>query len=44
MDLDQHPEFRSLQVFYEMGGKPPTHQETADIIIRMFGEEDEQRG
>ena len=42
--LDQHPEWRSLQAFFEAGFRPPTHQEAADIIIRMFGEEDEQRG
>ena len=44
VDLDQHPEWRSLQAFYDLGVRPPTHQEAADIIIRMFGEEDEQRG
>ena len=44
VDLDQHPEYRSLQAFYEMGVRPPTHQEAADIIIGLFGEEDEQRG
>ena len=40
VDLDQHPEFRSLQAFYEMGVRPPTHQEEADIISQMFGARD----
>ena len=38
MDLDQHPEYRSLQAFYELGVRPPTHQEAADTIIGMFGD------
>ena len=40
MDLDQHPEYRSLQSFFEAGVRPPTHQEAADIIAR-FGERDD---
>ena len=44
VDLDQHPEWRSLQAFYDLGVRPPTHQEAADIIIGLFAEEDEQRG
>ena len=44
VDLDQHPEWKSLQAFYDLGVRPPTHQEAADIIIGLFGEEDEQRG
>ena len=40
VDLDQHPEWKSLQVFYEMGVRPPTHQEEADSITLRFGTED----
>ena len=40
VDLDQHPEWKSLQVFYEMGVRPPTHQEAADSITLRFGTED----
>ena len=40
--LDQHPEHRSLQAFFEAGFRPPTHQEAADIVIRMFRERDEE--
>ena len=39
VDLDQHPEFRSLQAFYELGVRPPTHQEAADVLVALFGEE-----
>ena len=42
VDLDQHPEWRSLQAFFEAGFRPPTHQEAANIVIRMFGERDEE--
>ena len=38
--LDQHPEYRSLQAFFEAGVRPPTHQEAADIISQMFGARD----
>ena len=31
--LDDHPEYRSYQTFYEIGIAPPSHQEMADIII-----------
>ena len=34
INLDDHPEYRSYQTFYEMGIAPPTHQEMADIIIQ----------
>ena len=27
VDLNQHPEYRSLQAFYELGVRPPTHHE-----------------
>ena len=40
VDLDQHPEWRSLQAFFEAGFRPPTHQEAADIISQMFGARD----
>ena len=33
IDLNQHPEFRTYQTFYEMGIAPPSHEEMADIII-----------
>ena len=42
VDLEAHGEFRYLQSFYELGVKPPTHAEAADIIIGMFGSEGEQ--
>ena len=41
VDLNRHPEYRSLQAFYELGVRPPTHHEAADIIIQMFGGRDE---
>ena len=40
VNLDQHPEYRSLQAFFEAGVRPPTHQEAADIISQMFGARD----
>ena len=40
VNLDQHPEYRSLQAFFEAGFRPPTHQEAADIISQMFGARD----
>ena len=43
VDLDAHDEYRYLQAFYELGVKPPTHEEAADIIIGMFGSEGENR-
>ena len=36
INLEEHPEYRSYQTFYEMGIAPPTHQEMADIIIQAF--------
>ena len=41
VDLDQHPEYRSLQAFFELGVRPPTHQEAAVVIIARFGERDD---
>ena len=38
VDIDQHPEYRSLQAFYELEVRPPTHQEAADIFTRLFGD------
>ena len=32
--LDDHPEYRIYQTFYELGIAPPTHQEMADIIVQ----------
>ena len=37
VELDRHPEVRSLQAFYELGVRPPTHQRAADIIIQADG-------
>ena len=34
INLDDHPEYRSYQTFYELGIAPPTHQEMADTIIQ----------
>ena len=34
VNLDDHPEHRTYQTFYELGIAPPTHQEMADIIIQ----------
>ena len=34
--LDQHPELRSYQYFFEMGIAPPNHEEMADHIIEHF--------
>ena len=44
VDLDRHPEWMSLQALFDAGFRPPTHQEAADIIIGIFGEEDARRG
>ena len=37
INLDDHPQYRSYQAFYEMGTAPPTHQEMTDIIIARVG-------
>ena len=34
INLDDHPQYRSYQIFYELGISPPSHQEMADIIIQ----------
>ena len=34
INLDDHPEYRSYQTFYELGIAPPTHQGMAGIIIQ----------
>ena len=34
INLDDHPQYRSYQTFYELGISPPTHQEMADTIIQ----------
>ena len=36
INLDDHPEYRSYQTFYELGIAPPTHQEMADIVIQAI--------
>ena len=38
VNLDEHPEYRSYQSFYEMGIAPPSHQNMADIIITSLGQ------
>ena len=38
VDLDQHPEYRSHQIFFEMGLEPPDHAQVADFIIRAFAD------
>ena len=38
INLDDHPQYRSYQTFYEMGLAPPTHQEMADIILACITE------
>lgn len=37
INLDDDPQYRTYQTFYEMGIAPPTHQEMADIIIAKAG-------
>ena len=39
INLDDHPEYRTYQTFYELGIAPPSHQEMADIIIAKNGDE-----
>ena len=36
--LDDHPEYRSYQKFYELGMAPPTHAQMADTIIAALGQ------
>ena len=36
INLEQHPELRSYQYFFELGIAPPTHEEMADHIIENF--------
>ena len=36
INLDDNPQYRSYQTFYEMGIAPPSHQEMADIIIQAI--------
>ena len=35
INLDDHHEYRTYQTFYEMGIAPPSHEEMADIDIRV---------
>ena len=37
INLDNNPEYRTYQTFYDMGIAPPTHQQMADIIIAKEG-------
>ena len=41
-NLDDHPEYRSYQTFYELGIAPPSHQEMSDIIIQAAAASTEQ--
>ena len=34
VNMDDHPQYRTYQTFYELGIAPPTHQEMAGIIIQ----------
>ena len=34
INLDDHPDYRSYQTFYELGIAPPTHEEMAGIVIQ----------
>ena len=34
VNMDDHPQYRSYQTFYELGIAPPSHQEMADTIIQ----------
>ena len=36
ISLEDHPEFRTYQTFFELGMAPPTHEEMADYIITTF--------
>ena len=38
IDLERYPEYHSYQPFYDMGWKPPSHQEMADHIIGTLAE------
>ena len=40
--LDEHPEFHTYQTFFELGMKPPTHEEMADHIIKQLSPEEER--
>ena len=37
INLQDHPEYRTYQTFYEMGIAPPSHEQMADIIIATIG-------
>ena len=38
INLEDHPEYRSYQAFYEMGiTTPPSHEQMANIIIAKPG-------
>ena len=37
IDLDQHARFRDYQTFFDLGMRPPTHEEMADKIIELAG-------
>ena len=34
VNMDDHPQYRSYQTFYELGIAPPSHEEMADTIIQ----------
>ena len=37
INLEEHPEYRTYQTFYEMGIALPTHEKMADIVIERAG-------
>ena len=37
VNIDQRPEYRSYQRYYDLGMPPPTHAQMADTIINTFG-------
>ena len=41
VDLDRYPWFRTMQAYFDLGMKPPSHREMADAIIRLHGAEEE---
>lgn len=36
IDIDQHPQLRSYQTYFDLGMAPPTHEEIADYIINTL--------
>ena len=36
IELDDHPEYRSYQIFFDLKMPPPTHAQMADHIIETL--------